>query len=25
VLAQDCAQLYYGPDDDPPSEEQANK
>jgi tRNA(adenine34) deaminase len=25
VLAQDCAQLYYGPDDDPPSDEQANK
>lgn len=24
VLAQDCAALYYGPDDHPPAEEQAN-
>ncbi len=24
VLAQDCAALYYKPDDDPPAEEQAN-
>jgi len=25
VLAEACAGLYYGPDDDPPEEEQANK
>jgi tRNA(adenine34) deaminase len=25
VLAEDCARLYYRPDDDPPAEEQANK
>ena len=24
VLAEECARLYYGPDDDPPNEEQAN-
>jgi tRNA(adenine34) deaminase len=24
VLADDCAALYYGPDDDPPTDEQAN-
>jgi tRNA(adenine34) deaminase len=24
VLAADCAELYYKPDDDPPEEEQAN-
>lgn len=24
VLANECASLYYGPDDDPPFEEQAN-
>ncbi len=24
VLGQECAGLYYGPDDDPPAEEQAN-
>lgn len=24
VLAQDCAKLYYGPDDDPPEEVQGN-
>ncbi len=24
ILAQDCAQLYYKPDDDPPLDEQAN-
>lgn len=25
VMAEDCARLYYGPHDDPPAEEQANK
>jgi tRNA(adenine34) deaminase len=24
LLAEECATLYYGPDDDPPAEEQAN-
>jgi tRNA(adenine34) deaminase len=24
VLGDECARLYYGPDDDPPAEEQAN-
>ena len=24
VLGEECARLYYGPDDDPPDEEQAN-
>jgi tRNA(adenine34) deaminase len=25
TLADDCERLYYGPDDHPPPEEQANK
>jgi tRNA(adenine34) deaminase len=24
LLAEECATLYYGPDDNPPAEEQAN-